>query len=125
MGGDTTRIKNKSKRIHNIRRLRTANERKTDIEDPILRPHHWKCIRCGADTEPYREDEYGDTIVSCKNWSCVNSKDWSGKISIKLAKLTKEMQLHSRYYVDYLGNYKAPHYNRLREYQYRPKVIAI
>jgi len=126
MGGDIVRIKNKSKRVHNIRRKHTAGDRKVDIEDPILRPHHWKCLRCGEDMEPYKQDEYGDLVMSCLNFNCANSKDFIGrKFTSTFAKLTKEMQMHSRYYVDYLGNYKAPHYNRIREYQYRPKVIAI
>ena len=119
-------VKNRSKRIHNIRRRKTANSRKVDIEDPYLRPHHWKCLRCGEDMEPYKQDEYGDLVMSCKNHNCVNSKDFVGSpLSINMAKLTKEMQLHSRYYVDYVGNYKAPFYNRKREYQYRPRVIVI
>lgn len=123
--GDTFKLKNQSKRIHNIQRKKTGKDRITDIEDPILRPHHWKCLRCGADMEPYKQDEYGDIIMSCKNEFCANSKDFGGKLTTNLAKLSKEMQLHSRYYVDYMGNYKAPYYNRLREYQYRPRLLKI
>ena len=125
MVGNTTQLKNKSKRIHNIKRKKTAHERKVDIEDPILRPHHWKCLRCGTDMEPYKQDEYGDLVMSCKNHFCANSKDFEGGLTTRLSKLSKEMQLHSRYYIDYLGNFKAPFYNRVREYQHRPKVIAI
>ena len=117
--------KNQSKAIHNIRRKKTGHTRMDDIDDPYLRLHHFKCLRCGDDMEPYKQDEYGDKIMSCKNRFCANSKDFGGKLTINLAKLTKEMQLHSRYYVDYLGNYKAPFYNRIREYQYRPKLIQI
>jgi len=125
MGGDTIRIKNKSRRVHNINRLKTGKERRTDIEDPYHKLHHFHCLRCGSDMEPYKQDEYGDIIMSCKNHFCANSKDFDGGLTTTLAKLTKEMQLHSRYYIDYLGNYKGPFYNRKREYQYRPKLIQI
>lgn len=118
-------VKNKSKRIYGIRRRKTANSRKVDIDDPYLRQHHWKCPRCGDGMDSYKQDERGDLIMSCRNQFCLNSKDFTAPLSTRLAKLTKEMQMHSRYYIDYLGNYKAPYYNRLREYQYRPRVIAI
>ncbi len=119
-------VRNKSKTVNNIRRRRTANNRKVDIDDPYLRQHHWKCLRCGDQMEPYKQDEKGDLIMSCNNYNCINSKDFIGApLSTRLAKLTKEMQLHSRYMVDYLGNYKAPFYNRIREYEHRPRIIQI
>lgn len=127
MGKDVIRIKNKSKRVHNIRRLKTAGSRMTDIDDKyeIGPKEHWSCLKCGNPMEPYKQDEYADFVMSCTNINCVNSKDWSGKLSVELAKLCKEQQLHSRYYLSYMGDYKGLLYNRKREYNYQPKYLKI
>ena len=117
----TYKIKNQSKRVHNIRRHKTANDRKVDLNDKynVGSEGTWHCPKCGTDMSPFKQDEYGDIVVSCNNQACRNSKDFiGGAMNTKLAKLTKEMQLHSRYY-------KGQSYNRLREYQYRPKFIQI
>ncbi len=122
------KIKNQSKRIHNIRRHKTAGDRKADLNDKyeVGSKKTWYCPKCGGAMSPFKQDEYGDIIMSCNNEYCRNSKDFiGGAMSNKMAKLTKEMQMHSRYYVDYLGDYKGKNYNRLREYQYRPKLVQI
>jgi hypothetical protein len=123
----TIKIKNQNKRIHNIRRLQTSENRKTDIEDKyeVGPKKHWNCLKCGSPMEPYKQDEYGDIVMSCINNFCVNSKDWGGTLSIEMAKLTKEQQLHSRYYTSYLGDYYGLLYNRKREYNYQPKYLKI
>jgi len=127
MGGSVVRIKNKSKRVHNIHRLKTGKDRMTDIDDKYeIGPRdHWTCLKCGSTMEPYKQDEYGDIIMSCKNGMCVNSKDWCGSISVELAKLCKEQQLHSRYYMSHMGDYKGLLYNRKREYEYQPRYLKI
>lgn len=127
MGKDVIRIKNKSKRVHNINRLRSAGSRRTGTDDKyIVGPkEHWNCLKCGSPMDPYKEDEYADLVMSCNNINCVNSKDWCGKLSVKLAKLCKEQQLHSRYYTGYMGDYKGLLYNRKREYNYQPKYLKI
>ena len=127
MGKDVIHIKNKNRAIHNIRRLKSADNRRSDIDDKyeIGPKEHWSCLKCGSPMEPYKQDEYSDHVMSCTNINCVNSKDWCGKLSVKLAKLCKEQQLHSRYYTDYMGDYKGLLYNRKREYSYQPKYLKI
>ena len=122
----TIKIPN-SRRVANINRLKTANARKVDLNDDfhVGSKKAWKCLKCGSDMEPFKQDEYGDIIMSCKNEFCLCCKDFGGKINTTLKKLTKEMQLHERYYVNQIGGYKGQGYNRLREYEYRPKLIQI
>lgn len=121
-------VKNTSnKKVNNIRRQKTANARKVDLNDKyeVGSKTSWKCMKCGAGMSPYKQDEFGDVIMSCHNEFCVCSKDFGGKFGTRLGKLTKEMQLHARYYVNQIGDYRGKGYNRLREYEYRPKLLQI
>lgn len=119
------RIKNKNKYIHNLKRKKTSHKRKVDIEDPyhVGNKGCWTCRICGSTMTPYKQDEYGDIIMSCDNNYCVNSKNFEGSVNVKLSKLVREMQLHSRYYTDYLGGYKGRHYNKWRKARYLPDKI--
>lgn len=124
----TIKIPNtKNKRINNIDRKKTGYGRKVDLNDKyhVGSKKAWFCLKCGSEMEPYKQDEFGDIIMSCKNEFCLCSKDFGGRVNTTLKKLTKEMQLHERYYVNQIGSYKGSGYNRVREYQYRPKLIHI
>lgn len=127
MGGEVVRIKGGSKRVDNIQRRKTASQRMVDLNDKyhVGSKDHWFCLKCGSPMEPYKQDEFGDIVMSCKNQFCINSKDWGGKIDIRLAKLVKEQQLHSRYYLNQVGDIFGRGYNRKREYEYQPRYLQI
>lgn len=95
--------------LSSLRRKKTANERKIDIEDEyhVKQDGTWQCKNCGADMVPYKQDEYGDIVMSCTNEYCYKSKDWSGSLTVKMKKLTKEMQMNSRlFYMNYDGTFR-------------------
>lgn len=123
------RLKNKNKYIHNQHRKKTAGKRKVDIEDPYhIGNGNWTCRLCGSKMHPYKQDEYGDIIMACNNSNCVNSEGFDGSVNVKLSKLTRELQLHSRYYTDYLGGYYGKHYDPWRKAPYmekNPKILRI
>lgn len=112
----TIRIKNKSKKLNSIRRRKTAHLRKCDIEDPyhVGKPGTFSCLTCGSPTEPYKQDALGDIIVSCTNACCIKNKEFENSITVQLAKLLKEQQLHSRYYMDYFGGHYGKSWNPWR-----------
>jgi len=48
----------------------------------------------------------------------LNSEGFDGSVNVKLSKLLREQQLHSRQFIDYLGGYKGKNYNPVRKVQY-------
>jgi len=108
MGGSTIRIKNKS--ISTLRRKRNPLNKGDDIEDPYIigkkKFWTWTCKKCGNPMEPYREDEYGDIIMSCTNMGCILNKIHEHSLGVQMAKLLKQQQMNSRlYYRRYDGGY--------------------
>jgi len=108
MGGSTIRIKNKS--ISTLRRKRNPLNKGDDIEDPYIigkkKFWPWECKKCGCRAEPYKEDVYGDIIVSCSNPGCIMNKLHENSVNVQVAKLLKQQQMNSRlYYRRYDGGY--------------------
>lgn len=102
-----TRIRNQL--INSLRRKKTANDRKIDIEDEyhVKQDNTWRCMNCGSEMVPYRQDEYGDIVMSCTNQYCYKSKDWDGTLTTRLKKLTKQMQMNSKLnFVNYDGSFR-------------------
>lgn len=119
------RIQNKNKRINNQYRKRTANQRKIDLQNYKRK---WYCPICGSEMSPYKQDQYGDIVMSCNNVNCVNNEGFDGSVNVKLSKLTRELQLHGKYYTDYLGGYYGKKYNPWRKAPYmekNPKMLRI
>ena len=108
MGGSTVRIKNPA--ISKLRRSRNRQNKGDDIEDPYIigkrKTWSWWCKKCGERLEPYREDEYGDIIMSCSNSNCMMNKAWEGSLNNQMAKLFKQQQMNSHlYYRNQKGGY--------------------
>ena len=106
MGGDVIRFKNQNKRVNSIRR-KWHNDR-IDIEDPyyVGKKGSYSCDLCGSSMIPYKQDAFGNIIVTCMNPYCIKHKDNANSINTQLAKLLKQQQASSnRFYVDYEGNY--------------------
>lgn len=108
MGGHVIRIKNKS--ISTLRRRRSRLNKGDDIEDPYFvgKKKHWQwhCKKCGYPLEPYKEDEYGDIVMSCTNQGCILNKLYENSLGVQMAKLLKQQQMNSTlYYRRYDGGY--------------------
>ena len=105
-----TYIKIKNPSISSQRRKRNQQNKGFDIEDPFLignkKAWSWWCKKCGGRLEPYREDEYGDIIMSCTNSNCIGHKAHENGLTNQLAKLFKRQQMNSQlYYRTYRGGY--------------------
>jgi len=106
--GHVIRIKNKS--ISTQRRKKNRLNKGDDIEDPYFlgkkKYWSWTCKKCGEKMEPYKEDEYGDIVLSCSNPGCILNKMFANSASVQIAKLLKQQQQNSRlYYKRYDGGY--------------------
>lgn len=103
-------IKNKS--VSKLRRIKTANARKVDIEDPYFignkKSWSWHCpmLGCNGELLPYKQDKYGDIIVACSNPYCIKSGNFESSINVQLKKLLKKQQMNSSlFYRRYDGGY--------------------
>lgn len=103
-------IKNKS--VSKLKRQKTANQRKVDIEDPYYvgnkKAWSWWCNMpgCNGKLLPYKQDKYGDIIVACSNPYCIKSGNYDSSINVQLKKLLKKQQMNSQlYYRKYDGSY--------------------
>ena len=105
-----TYIKIKNPAISTQRRKRNQANKGFDIEDPYLignkKAWSWWCKKCGQRLEPYREDEFGDIIMSCTNYHCIGNKAHEHGLSNEIAKLFKRQQMNSQlYYRNQRGGY--------------------
>lgn len=108
LGGHIIRIKNPA--ISTQRRKHNRRNKGDDIEDRYIignkKAWPWWCKKCGSKLEPYKEDEYGDIIMSCTNPHCIMNKAFEGSMTIQLKKLFKQQQMNSQlYYRNYKGGY--------------------
>jgi len=108
MGGSTVRIKNPA--TSKLRRRRNPRNKGDDIEDPYIignkKAWSWWCRKCGERLEPYKEDEFGDIVMSCSNPNCIMNKAWENSLNIQMAKLFKQQQMNSSlYYRTQKGGY--------------------
>lgn len=108
-----TYIKVENTSIRSQRRKRNKKNKGDDIEDPYIignikqdEAWPWWCKKCGAKLVPYKEDEYGDIVMTCTNQNCWLHKMHKNSINVKLAKMLKQQQMNSRlYYRTYKGGY--------------------
>lgn len=109
LGGHIIRIKNPA--VSTQRRKKNKRNKGDDIEDRYIIGNRkegwpWWCRKCGGKLEPYKEDEFGDIIMSCTNPHCIMNKAFEGSLTIQLKKLFKQQQMNSHlYYRNYKGGY--------------------
>lgn len=106
--GDVIRLRNKS--VSSWKRRKNRLNKGDDIEDPYFlgkkKFWSWTCKKCGEKMEPYKEDEYGDIVLSCTNPGCILNKIFANGPGVQMAKLLKQQQQNSRlYYRGYSGGY--------------------
>lgn len=98
-------IKNTS--ISSLKRKKNRINKGFDIEDPYLigniknnQAWPWWCKKpgCGHKLVPYKEDEFGDIIMSCTNPNCIGHRMHANSINVQLKKLLKQQQNSSTLY---------------------------
>jgi hypothetical protein len=96
--------------VSNWRRTKNKGNKGDDIEDPYFlgkkKYWSWFCKKCGERLEPYKEDQYGDIVLSCSNQGCIMNKMYASSKQIEIMKLLKQQQLNSTlYYRRFDGGY--------------------